>query len=86
MTDTEINHQAKAALAADERTAGAVIHLRTIDGVVFADGEVESDELKDATEEVIRKVEGVRVVMNHLQVKPPTGHHGRHDRREPESF
>jgi osmotically-inducible protein OsmY len=81
--DGAINHKVKEALGADETTSGLEVHVKTVGGVVFLDGEVEGDAAKEAVEAVARKAEGVRLVMNRLRVRPAEHHPGRHDRREP---
>jgi len=81
--DSTINHKVKEALGADENTSGLEVHVKTVGGVVFLDGEVEDEATKEALEQVAGKAEGVRLVMNRMQVRPPEHHPGRHERREP---
>ncbi len=59
------------ALAKDERTAAlSSIHVKTVGAAVFLDGEVETKELSAIVEEVAKKVEGVGMVRNRLQINP----------------
>jgi osmotically-inducible protein OsmY len=46
------------------------IHLKVVGGVVFLDGEADSEEEKETLEAEIKKVDGVRFVQNRLQVNP----------------
>lgn len=67
--DMVISHQIKEALTKDERTSSLEIHVRTVDGIVFLDGEVEPETDRAAIQEVASKVEGVRYVKDRLHVK-----------------
>ena len=70
-SDSDITKAIWAALRADERTAGlSNLHIRTIDGVVFLDGDTHTEAQLDVVEELARKPEGVRFVQNRLQVSP----------------
>jgi osmotically-inducible protein OsmY len=81
--DAAITHKVKEALGADENTAGVEVRIKTVGGVVFLDGEVDDEATQDAIEQIARKAEGVRLVMNRTQVRAPEHHPGRHERREP---
>jgi len=70
MPDAKITHAIEEALAADERTAGQTIHVKTVAGVVFLDGEIEEDSQREAVAEIASRVAGVRFVQNRLQVNP----------------
>ncbi|MBN1457944.1 MAG: BON domain-containing protein [Armatimonadetes bacterium] len=59
------------ALKKDERTAGLEqLHVKAVGAAIFLDGEVESREQSETVEEVVKKVEGVGMVRNRLQVNP----------------
>ena len=69
--DRKLAHAIEKALAEDERTSGVhSVHVKAISGVVFLEGEVESREERDAVEQVVKGVEGVRVVRDRLQINP----------------
>ena len=59
------------ALKKDERTAGLEhLHVKAVGAAIFLDGEVESREQSEIVEEVVKKVKGVGMVRNRLQVNP----------------
>ena len=59
------------ALKQDKRTRGLhSLHLKVSGAVVFLDGETRTPEEREAAEEIVRKVEGVHLVQNRLQVNP----------------
>jgi osmotically-inducible protein OsmY len=67
----KLAHEVQKALAEDERTAGLDhLHIKAVGAAIFLDGEVESDELRDTVEEVTKKVNGVGMVRNRLQINP----------------
>jgi len=59
-----------AALAADPRTDLAVIDVAVEGSVVILVGNVDSEDVKRAAEQIAEKQEGVTEVINHLEVKP----------------
>ena len=62
------------ALADDERTAGLdSVHVKAVGGAVFLEGEVDSRDMSAVVEEVVKKVDGVKLVRNRLQVNPTAG-------------
>jgi len=61
--------KARQALAEDDLTREAEISLRLVGGVAFLNGMVESAEVKERAEELVGKVEGIRLVRNRLQVR-----------------
>ncbi len=64
-------HAVQKALAEDERTAGLDhLHIKGVGAAIFLDGEVESEELRDIVEEIAKKVQGVGMVRNRLQINP----------------
>jgi osmotically-inducible protein OsmY len=67
----KLAHAVQKALAEDDRTVGLDhLHIKAVGAAVFLDGEVESDKLRDIVEEVTKKVEGVGMVRNRLQINP----------------
>ena len=69
--DRKLTHALEKALAEDKRTSGLQsVHVKAVGGAVFLEGEVESAEQRDAAEEIVGGVEGVRMVRNRLQVNP----------------
>jgi len=67
--DARIALSVKAKLTA-ERAANLVsVSVRSRDGVVYLDGEVPTPEDRNAAERIARSVEGVRQVVNDLQVR-----------------
>ena len=69
--DRKLARVVEKALGEDERTSGVhSIHIRAISGVVFLEGEVESEEEREAVEQVVKGVEGVRLVRSRLQINP----------------
>ncbi len=69
--DRKMARAIEKALAEDERTSGVhSVHIRAISGVVFLEGEVESQEERGAVEQVVKGVEGVRLVRDRLQINP----------------
>lgn len=69
--DRKLTHAVEKALSEEERTSSLQsVHVKGVAGVVFLEGEVELREQRDAVEEVVKGVEGVRMVRNRLQVNP----------------
>jgi osmotically-inducible protein OsmY len=67
----KLAHVVEEALAKDERTAGvSSVHVKAVGPAIFLDGEVESREWSETVEEVAKKVEGVGMVRNRLQINP----------------
>jgi osmotically-inducible protein OsmY len=67
----KLAHAVEEALAKDERTAGiSSLHVKAVGPAIFLDGEVESRELAETVEEVAKKVQGVGMVRNRLQINP----------------
>ncbi len=67
----KLAHEVEEALADDERTAGLEhLHVKAVGPAIFVDGEVESRELSEIVEEVVKKVKGVGMVRNRLQINP----------------
>jgi osmotically-inducible protein OsmY len=71
MPDQKLAHAVQKALAEDERTIGLEhLHIKAVGAAIFLDGEVQSEKLRDTVEEVTKKVEGVGMVRNRLQINP----------------
>ena len=69
--DRKLVHAVGKALAENEGTKGLDhLHISAVAGVVFLDGEVESNEVRDAVVIAAKAVEGVRMVRNRLQINP----------------
>ena len=67
--DTTITSAVKAKLAADKLATLTKVSVDTVKGTVYLNGIVDSSEMKARAEEVARQVQGVRSVVNNLQVK-----------------
>ena len=57
------------ALSNDERTAGASIEVLNEQGIVTLTGEVESQEIALAAEDIVSRQDGVIDVMNALRIR-----------------
>jgi hyperosmotically inducible protein len=71
VTDSWLTAKTKIALVADGRVKGRQINVETKKAVVMLRGKVDTDEAKNAAEEVTKSVDGVKSVKNELQVVPP---------------
>lgn len=69
--DRKLTHAVEEALAKDKRTSGMdSVHVKAVSGVIFLEGEVGSRQEGAAVNEVIKKVKGVRLVRDRLQINP----------------
>jgi osmotically-inducible protein OsmY len=69
--DRKTMHAVEKALAGNDATKGLEhLHISAVSGVVFLDGEVDSDATRDAVIAAAKAVEGVRMVRNRLQINP----------------
>jgi len=69
--DRKTVHAVEKALTENEATAALEhLHLSAVAGVVFLDGEVESEAVRSQLLEVIRAVPGVRLVRDRTQINP----------------
>jgi osmotically-inducible protein OsmY len=68
--DAALLAKVREALAQEGVPGHSRVHLKAVGGVIFLDGEVNSEEDKEALEELLRKVEGVLFVQNRAQVNP----------------
>jgi len=67
----QLVHAVEKALKEDKATAGLEhVHVRAVSGVVFLDGEVESEEQKGTVIQLVKAVDGVRLVRDRLQINP----------------
>ena len=70
--DTWLTAKTKIALAADGRVKGRQIDVKTTKGVVMLRGKVDSDEAKQASEDITKMLDGVKSVKNDLKVVAPS--------------
>src|SRR5512146_2453151 len=70
--DTWLTAKTKIALAADGRVKGRQIDVKTTKGVVMLRGKVDSDEAKQASEDITYGLDGVKSVKNDLKVVSPS--------------
>ena len=70
--DSWLTAKTKIALAADSRVKGRQISVKTQKGLVMLRGKVDSDEAKNAAEEIAKGIDGVKSVKNELQVVAPS--------------
>ena len=69
--DRKMVHAIEKALTEDKRTSGLTsLHINAVSGVVFLEGSVGSSEERDVVVEVVKKVDGVRLVREKLQIDP----------------
>jgi len=71
ITDTRMTAKTKIALFADGRVKGSEINIETSKGSVIIRGKVDSDEAKQAAEEIAKGIDGVKMVKNELQIVAP---------------
>jgi len=72
MEDSWITAKTKIALFADGRVKGRQVNVETQKGLVMIRGKVDSNEAKNAAEEIAKGIEGVKSVKNELQVVAPS--------------
>ena len=69
--DRKMVHAIEKALTEDERTSGLTsVHINAVSGVVFLEGSIGSPQQRDTVVEIVKKVEGVRLVREKLQIDP----------------
>lgn len=66
ISDESIRTRITAALAAEGSPPIAELHIGVANGVVHLAGQVETDEIRASVEEIARRVEGVRGVVNRI--------------------
>ncbi len=67
--DAWVTTKIKSALLADRDTSATRVHVKTRDGVVTLSGKVKTEEAKRAAEADVRKMNGVKDVVNNLIVQ-----------------
>ncbi|HEV8639668.1 MAG TPA: BON domain-containing protein [Methylomirabilota bacterium] len=67
--DKWLNHETKARIAADNPRALTAVNVDVNRGTVYLTGNVATPEQKARAEQVARRVDGVRDVVNHLEVE-----------------
>jgi len=70
-TDPEIVKDALDALRKDVRVPSNDIKVTVRDGWLVLDGRVGSHHMKDAAEDTVKYIGGVRGVANHISISPP---------------
>ena len=70
--DSMMTAKTKIALFADARVRGRQISVETHKGLMMLRGKVDSEEAKNATEEIAKHIQGVKSVKNHLEVVAPS--------------
>lgn len=80
ITDTLLTAKAMIALFADARVKGSEINVETTQGLVKIGGKVDSDEAKQAAEEITKGIDGVKTVKNELQIVAPVKREAIYDR------
>ena len=71
INDTWMTAKTKIALFADARVKGSEITVETSQGSMIIRGKVDSDEAKQAAEEIAKGIDGVKMVKNELQIVAP---------------
>jgi hyperosmotically inducible periplasmic protein len=69
-SDSWVTIKIKLELLAGDITSGFATDVTTTDGVVTLSGKVDNQQTREAFDEVVKKVEGVRSVNNQLQIVP----------------
>ena len=72
VNDSWLTAKTKIALAADGRVKGRQIDVVTTKNVVLLRGKVDSDEAKQAAEDITKMLDGVKTVKNDLKVVAPS--------------
>ena len=80
ITGTSLVAKTKIALFADARVKGSEITVETTQGLVIIRGKVDSDEAKQAVEEITKGIDGVKTVKNELQIVAPAKREAINDR------
>lgn len=80
ITDTLLTAKIQIALFADARVKGSEINVETTQGLVMIHGKVDSDDAKQAAEEIAKMIDGVKMVRNELQIVTPAKREAINDR------
>jgi osmotically-inducible protein OsmY len=70
VSDDVLYDQVRIRLANDRTVGGENIEVKVTDGVVELSGKVRLEKNRERAEKVVRKVKGVRSVINRIQVAP----------------
>jgi len=70
VSDSWITAKTKLALLADSRVPSTAVSVETKDHMVYLRGKVESDDQKQAAQDIAKGIDGVQAVRNELQVVP----------------
>jgi osmotically-inducible protein OsmY len=73
VSDDELYNQVKMKLAEDDIVKGGALDVDVKNGVVTLGGSVEEDRQKTRAEKLVKKVKGVKQVVDHLTVKRDQG-------------
>ena len=71
--DKTITAQVKSKLVGDKASNFTRIGVGTVNGVVHLEGAVDTVNAKVRAEEFARQIQGVKNVVNNIQVTPPSG-------------
>ncbi len=69
MSDSWITTKVKGELAKDKQVSGIHIHVKTVQGVVTLTGKAKTKAEADRAGDDASKIEGVKTVVNNIQVK-----------------
>jgi osmotically-inducible protein OsmY len=69
VSDSWITTKVKGELAKDKQVAGIHIHVKTVEGVVTLTGKAKSQAEVDRAAEDANKIQGVKSVVNRIEVK-----------------
>ena len=72
MSDSAITTKIKAKMIADSEVAAHNVGVKTEEGVVYLTGRVQTRAERDRAEEIARSTEGVRSVVDHVEVGDAT--------------
>jgi osmotically-inducible protein OsmY len=71
VTDDAIYDHVREKLAVDQTVKGGALEVEVHDGAVILKGKVDSERRKDKAEKIAKKVQGVKSVVNQIQVVNP---------------
>jgi hyperosmotically inducible protein len=80
INDSWLTSKTKISLFADARVKGRQIDVETTKGVVMLRGKVDSDQAKQAAEDIAKRLDGVKSVKNDLEVVAPAKREGMEDK------
>lgn len=76
LDDQSVNARVKASLVEDDDVSGLDVSTTTYDGVVQLSGFVDNEQERQRAEQVARRVDGVREVVNNITVNPRASEFG----------